>query len=188
MHRPAQRLNETLPAPKPSGYHFPMELHIVLHQPEIPQNTGSIGRTCMATGARLHLIRPLGFVIDDTKLKRAGLDYWKELDVEIHDGWSAFRAAYPEAPLWYFTTKARRRHDEVAYGERAFLVFGRETAGLPNELLEDCPDCCLRIPIIAKARSLNLSVAVGVAAFEALRQSGFDDLSTVDPKGRLFRA
>ena len=163
-----------------------MDLHIVLHEPEIPQNTGSIGRTCMATGATLHLIRPLGFVIDDTKLKRAGLDYWQDLDVEIHDDWTAFLRVYPEAPLWFFTTKARRRHDEAAFGESAFLVFGKETAGLPDSLLEDAPDRCLRIPILKRARSLNISVAVGVAAFEALRQEGFPGLSGTDPDRRLF--
>jgi len=163
-----------------------MELHIVLHEPEIPQNTGSIGRTCMALGARLHLIEPLGYVIDDTRLKRAGLDYWKELDVEIHSDWNGFRAAYPDAPLWYFTTKARKRHDEADYGSRAFLVFGKETAGLPDSMLASSPDRCVRIPILERARSLNLSVAVGVAAFEAMRQVGFQGLSEADPAGRLF--
>ena len=163
-----------------------MELHIVLHEPEIPQNTGSIGRTCMATGATLHLIRPLGFEIDDTKLKRAGLDYWHELDVEYHDDWEAFIAAYPDAPLWFYTTKARRRHDQGDFGDRTFLVFGKETAGLPNSLLETAPERCLRIPLLTRARSLNISVAVGVAAFEVLRQNGFDKLAEADPEGRLF--
>lgn len=163
-----------------------MELHIVLHEPEIPQNTGSIGRTCMASGARLHLIRPLGFKIDDTKLKRAGLDYWYELDVEIHDDWEAFTTAYPDAPLWFFTTKARRSHDQAEFGDRAFLVFGKETAGLPDSLLETAPECCLRIPLLSRARSLNLSVATGIAAYEALRQTGFEGLSEIDPEGRLF--
>jgi len=163
-----------------------MELHIVLLEPEIPQNTGSIGRTCMAIGARLHLIKPLGFSLDDRYLKRAGLDYWHELDVEIHESWDAFTSAYPDAPLWYFTTKASRRHDGVKYGEHVFLVFGKETAGIPDELLKESPERCLRIPLLSKARSLNLSVAVGVAAFEALRQGGFAGLCESDPEGRLF--
>lgn len=163
-----------------------MELHIVLHEPEIPQNTGSIGRTCMAIGARLHLIRPLGYSLDDKYLKRAGLDYWQHLDVEIHDDWKAFCSAYPDAPLWFYTTKAIRRHDEAKYGERAFLIFGKETAGLPDSLLEDLPEQCVRIPLIEKARSLNISVAVGVAAYEALRQNDFSGLSTADPEERLF--
>lgn len=163
-----------------------MELHIVLHEPEIPQNTGSIGRSCMAMGARLHLIRPLGYSLDDRYLKRAGLDYWQHLDVEIHDNWDAFLAVCPDAPLWFFTTKATHRHDEAEYGTRAFLVFGKETAGLPDTLLKDVPERCVRIPILRTARSLNISVAVGVAAFEALRQSGFKGLSATDPEGRLF--
>jgi tRNA (cytidine/uridine-2'-O-)-methyltransferase len=162
-----------------------MELHIVLYEPEIPQNTGSIGRTCMAVGATLHLIRPLGFVLDDTKLKRAGLDYWQELDVEIHDDWQAFRTAHPDARPWFFSTKAERRHDQAVYGGKAYLVFGKETAGLPDDLLRDAPERRLRIPIMARARSLNLSVAVGIAAFEALRQDGFRDLAENDPEGRL---
>ena len=163
-----------------------MELHIVLHEPEIPQNTGSIGRTCMAVGARLHLIRPLGYSLDDRYLKRAGLDYWQHLDVDIHDDWKAFLTIHPEAPLWFFTTKAAHRHDEAEYGERAFLVFGKETAGLPDGLLEASREKCVRIPLLVRARSLNISVAVGVAAYEALRQDSFKGLSEVDPEGRLF--
>jgi len=163
-----------------------MNIHIVLLEPEIPQNTGSIGRTCMAIGAQLHLIRPLGFSLDDRYLKRAGLDYWQDLDVEIHDNWEAFTKAYPDAPLWFFTTKAARRHDEAEFGSSVFLVFGKETAGIPDELLKNNPKQCLRIPLLPRARSLNLSVAVGVAAFEALRQKGFTGLSESDPEGRLF--
>ncbi len=163
-----------------------MELHIVLHEPVIPQNTGSIGRTCMAIGAKLHLIKPLGFEIDDTKLKRAGLDYWHELDVEYHDNWDTFVKAHPNAPLWFFTTKGTKRHDQGNYGSRSYLVFGKETAGLPDSLLASMPDRCLRIPLLSRARSLNISVAVGVAAFEALRQNGFENLSATDPEERLF--
>ena len=108
--------------------------------------------------------------------------------MEIHDNWEHFALAYPEAPLWYFTTKAVRRHDEAAFGKRVFLVFGKETAGIPDELLKESPESCLRIPLLSKARSLNLSVAVGVAAFEALRQNGFAGLSESDPEGRLFNS
>jgi len=165
-----------------------MELHIVLIEPEIPQNTGSIGRTCMAIDARLHLIKPLGFSLEDKYLKRAGLDYWQDLDVEIHEDWDTFTTAYPDAPLWYFTTKASRRHDEAAFGGTVFLVFGKETAGIPDKLLKESPARCLRIPLLGKARSLNLSVAVGVAAFEALRQNGFTGLSESDPEGRLLNS
>jgi len=163
-----------------------MKIHIVLLEPEIPQNTGSIGRTCMAVDARLHLIRPLGFSLEDKYLRRAGLDYWQDLDVEIHDNWNAFVSAYPDAALWFFTTKAPRRHDEAGYENRTFLVFGKETAGIPDDLLKKNPERCLRIPLLEKARSLNLSVAVGVAAYEALRQGRFTGLSESDPEGRLF--
>lgn len=162
-----------------------MNLNIVLYEPEIPQNTGSIGRTCMAVGAKLHLIRPLGFVIDDTKLKRAGLDYWHELDVEIHDDWQSFLSAHSDAHPWFFTTKADRRHDQASFEESSYLVFGKETAGIPEVILRDAPDRCLRIPIMTRARSLNLSVSVGIAAFEALRQNGFPGLSEMDPEDRL---
>ena len=163
-----------------------MELHIVLHEPEIPQNTGSIGRTCMALGAKLHLIKPLGFSLDDKYLRRAGLDYWKNLEVEIHDDWSNFLKTYPDTPLWFFTTKAKMRHDEAQYEDRVFLVFGRETDGLPNELLLSRPERCLRIPIVLRARSLNLAVAVGVAAYEVMSRNGFEGLAGSDPARRLF--
>ena len=153
-----------------------MELHIVLHEPEIPQNTGSIGRTCMAVGAKLHLIQPLGFQIDDKHLRRAGLDYWKDLEVEIHSDWPSFRKTYPDAAMWYFTTKARLGHDTVSFEHQTFLVFGKETAGLPVSILNAHPEHCLRIPIQPRARSLNLAVAVGVAAFEVLRQDGYAGL------------
>lgn len=140
----------------------------------------------MAVGARLHLIKPLGFSLDDRYLKRAGLDYWQHLDVEIHENWRSFLTAYSGAPLWFYTTKATRRHDQAMYGKRAFLIFGKETAGLPDGLLEEHPEQCVRIPLIEEARSLNISVAVGVAAYEALRQNDFSGLSTADPEERLF--
>ena len=163
-----------------------MELHIVLIEPEIPQNTGSIGRSCVALGATLHLIKPLGFSLSDKYMKRAGLDYWHKLNLEIHDTWGAFLENYPEAPLWYLSTKALRRHDEVQYGKRAFLVFGKESAGIPDTILERAPERCIRLPIREEARSLNLSVAVGVAAYEVMRQNDFLTLSCSDPERRLF--
>ena len=176
-----------------------MELHIVLLEPEIPQNTGSIGRTCMAIGARLHLIQPLGFSLESRYLKRAGLDYWHQLDLEIHTNWQAFLSAHPKAelqqaepqqaapdsPVWFYTAKAARRFDEASFGKLAYLVFGRETAGLPEELLKSAPRQCLRIPLIAEARSLNLSVAVGAAAYEVLRQNRYEGLAASDPRERL---
>jgi tRNA (cytidine/uridine-2'-O-)-methyltransferase len=140
----------------------------------------------MAAGARLHLIKPLGFSLENKYLKRAGLDYWQDLDLEIHDSWNAFTSSHPDAPLWFFTTKAARRHDEAVFENRVFLVFGKETAGIPDNLLKENPERCLRIPLLEKARSLNLSVAVGVAAYEALRQNRFAGLSESDPEGRLF--
>lgn len=162
-----------------------MDLHIVLHEPEIPQNTGSIGRTCVALGARLHLIDPIGFSLDDKYLKRAGMDYWKHLDIERHRDWESFCTAYPEAALWFFTTKARVKYSEVEYGNSAFLVFGKETAGLPQHIMEPHLKRCVRIPIISNARSLNLSVAVGIGAFEVMRQNDFPNLASQDPLKRL---
>ena len=146
-------------------------------EPEIPQNTGSIGRTCMAIGAKLHLIEPLGFSLDDKHLKRAGLDYWQELDLEIHADWDGFSMAYPHAPLWFFTTKAGKPCTEADWEENPFLVFGKETAGLPITLLKQQPNRCLRIPMLSRARSLNLSVAVGIAAYEAMRHFDFPELA-----------
>lgn len=163
-----------------------MAMHIVLHEPQIPQNTGSIGRTCMALGARLHLIEPLGFEITNTRLKRAGLDYWHELSVEIHGSWEEFVSAHPNLPLWFFTTKAAQSYDKGTFEANAALVFGKETAGLPDRLIRENAQRSLRIPILPRARSLNLSVAVGVAAFEAARQNDFIHLAAEDPAHRLF--
>ena len=152
------------------------KIHIVLHQPEIPQNTGNIARTCAATGATLHLIRPLGFTIDDKRMKRAGLDYWDKLGVQFYDDLEDFYAKNPNAVVYYFTTKAQHRHTDVAYPEEVFLMFGKETAGLPQWLREKYRDRCIRIPMISQARSLNLSNSVAVLAYEALRQQGFPGL------------
>ena len=150
--------------------------HVVLVNPEIPQNTGNIARTCAATGAKLHLIEPLGFEISDKYLKRAGLDYWHLMEYEVHPSWEAFLERYPQARLHYATTKAPRGYCEVAYGADDFLVFGRETRGLDEELLAKNYDKCIRIPMRAQARSLNLSNSVAIVLYEALRQQGFPGL------------
>ena len=156
------------------------ELNIVLVEPQIPQNTGNIARTCAATNARLHLVGPLGFQIDDKKLKRAGLDYWHLLDIRHYDGWADF-TAQNEGPFYYFTTKGQTVHSDVAYPDGCYLVFGREDAGLPEELLFAHPDACVRLPMLAAARSLNLSNSVAVIVFEALRQTGFENLRLAGP-------
>ena len=161
-------------------------INIVLVEPEIPQNTGNIARTCAATGAALHLVGPLGFSIDDRKLKRAGLDYWHLLNITHYDSLNDFLSVHGDDRLWLFTTKAKRIYSsaDLASDDDLFLVFGKETAGLPEELLVSRPDTCLRIPMINEARSLNLSNSVAVAVFEALRQRGFPHLLT---EGKLHR-
>ncbi|MGI5840592.1 MAG: tRNA (cytidine(34)-2'-O)-methyltransferase [bacterium] len=150
-------------------------LHIVLVEPEIPQNTGNIARTVAATGCRLHLVRPLGFSTDDRYLKRAGLDYWPLVPVSYWDSFPELQAAFPERTFYYATTKGRRKYTDVTYGDGDFLVFGKETAGLPPELIRANLAYCIRIPMSAgtRDRSLNLSNAVAVVLYEALRQSGF---------------
>ena len=153
-----------------------MHINIVLHEPEIPQNTGNIARTCAATGASLHLIRPLGFEIDNAKLKRAGLDYWDKLNIRFYDGLDDFFEKNPEAKVYYFTTKAQHIYADVKYPEECWIMFGKETKGLPEELLFDNPDTCVRIPMRDKLRSLNLSNAVAIAVYEVLRQYDFEGL------------
>lgn len=152
-----------------------MAFNIVLVEPEIPQNTGNIARTCAATGSRLHLIEPLGFKIDDKKLKRAGLDYWHLLDITFYKDLDDFFAKN-QGNFYYFTTKAPRHYAQVAYQDGDYLVFGKETKGLPEELLKDHPDQCVRLPMISDARSLNLSNSVCVGVYEALRQTDFAGL------------
>lgn len=152
-------------------------MHIVLVNPEIPQNTGNIARTCAATGAKLHLIKPLGFELSDKYLKRAGLDYWHMMTYEIHECWQDFLDRYPGAALHYATTKAPRDYCQARYGPDDFLVFGRETRGLDEDLLANHYDRCIRIPMVADARSLNLSNSVAIVLYEALRQQGFPGLS-----------
>jgi tRNA (cytidine/uridine-2'-O-)-methyltransferase len=147
-------------------------LHVVLHQPEIPYNTGSVGRTCVATGSKLWLVRPLGFRIDDYYLRRAGLDYWEHLVWEVVDNWDELCRRLPPRQPWLFTKKAQRSYTRVQYQQGDVLVFGCETRGLPDELLQQHPDRTLRIPARPEVRSLNLSNAVAVALYEALRQWG----------------
>ena len=156
--------------------------NIVLVEPEIPQNTGNIARTCAATGCALHLIKPLGFEISDKYLKRAGLDYWHLVHVHIYENLDELFAKYPNGRFYYFTTKARKRHSDAEYKAGDFLVFGKDTKGLDEELLMSHPDECVRIPMIGEARSLNLSNAAAVAVYEALRQNDFGRLET---KGEL---
>jgi tRNA (cytidine/uridine-2'-O-)-methyltransferase len=149
-----------------------MALHVVLVEPEIPQNTGNIARTCAATGAPLHLVHPLGFHADDKAARRAGMDYWDQVQVHHHMRFAHLREAYPQGRFWYLTTKAERSYTEVAFADGDFLVFGKESKGLPPELLAAEPERCIRIPMRADARSLNLAVSVGIVLYEALRQTG----------------
>ncbi len=153
-----------------------MILNIVLVEPEIPQNTGNIARTCAATGARLHIIRPMGFVIDDKKLKRAGLDYWWLLDITYYDGLSDFFAKNQDADCYFFSTKAKRIYTDVNYEDNCYLFFGKETKGLPEQLLHDNYKNTVRIPMIGDARSLNLSNSVAIGVYEVLRQWNFPAL------------
>lgn len=151
-------------------------LHIVLHQPEIPQNTGNIARTCAATGCRLHLIKPLGFDISDAAVKRAGLDYWHLVDVRVYENLEDFFAKNEVKQMRLFSTKAPRCHCEASYEDGCYLFFGRETKGLPEDFLASHYDDCVRIPMRPEARSLNLSNSVAVGVFEALRQLDFPHL------------
>lgn len=159
-------------------------VNIVLLEPEIPQNTGNIARTCAATGAALHLIKPLGFRIDDSKLKRAGLDYWHELDITYYENLADFNAKNPDAQIYYFSTKAPRAYTEVEYPSPVFLMFGKETKGLPESLLEANLDRTVRIPMRENLRSLNLSNSVAVGVYEVFRQHGFDTLAEAGKYGK----
>ena len=163
-------------------------MHIVLHNPEIPQNTGNIGRTCVATGSVLHLIEPLGFRLNEKEIRRSGMDYWEQLKVERHVNYEAFLSWYhenvPEGTLWFTTTKAEKTYADAHYAKDDALVFGAESAGIPEEILVADKAHCIRIPMVDTARSLNLSNAVSVVLYEALRQQGFDGLTT---QGALHR-
>ena len=157
-------------------------LNVVLIEPEIPQNTGNISRTCAATGARLHLVGPMGFHITDKQVRRAGLDYWDKLDITYYDSTEEFFEKYKDGKFFYFTTKAEQTHSEVSYPNNAYLVFGKETKGLPEELLKENHDSCVRLPMRGIIRSLNLSNAVAVGVYEVLRQWDYPELSL---KGQL---
>lgn len=146
-------------------------LNVVLVEPEIPPNTGNIGRLCLATGTHLHLVKPLGFSINDRELKRAGLDYWKDVKVSVWDSFAQLQAAQPAAARYFFlTTKARRIYWDAQFRDGDYLVFGRETKGLPEPLLEANRDCLLTIPMAPHTRSLNLATSVGIVLYEAVRQ------------------
>ena len=151
-------------------------LNIVLVEPEIPQNCGNIARTCAATGCRLHLIRPLGFDISEKAVRRAGLDYWHLVDVRVYDNLEDFFQKNDVRQLWCLSTKAPRRYTEADFTEDCYLLFGKETKGLPEDFLEAHREECVRIPMRTEARSLNLSNAVAITVFEALRQTGFHGL------------
>lgn len=150
--------------------------HIVLVEPEIPQNAGNIARTCAATGTHLHMVRPLGFEVTDKYLKRAGLDYWHLVDISYYDSFAQLQAQYPQSRFFFFTTKGKHRYSDVVFRDGDFLVFGKETKGLPEELLMQNEETCLRIPMISDARSLNLGNSVAIALYEALRQNDYPDL------------
>jgi len=151
-------------------------MHIVLVEPEIPNNTGNISRTCSVTGSSLHLVRPLGFSTDDKHLKRAGLDYWQYLDLHYWDSFAEVQAAYPEGKFWFASTRASNNYTDVKFGPNDFLVFGKETAGLPQEILDANEETAIRIPMRPAIRSLNLANSVAIILFEALRQNGFEGL------------
>ena len=151
-------------------------INIVLVEPEIPQNTGNVARTCAATGSALHLVKPLGFKIDSAKLKRAGLDYWDELDITYYENLDDFMNRHKTDNLYFFTTKAPRCYTDVRYANNPYLLFGKETAGLPESILKANMDNCVRIPMRNNLRSLNLSNSVAVAVYEVLRQNDFGEL------------
>jgi tRNA (cytidine/uridine-2'-O-)-methyltransferase len=153
-------------------------MHIVLFEPQIPQNTGNIARTCAITNSKLHLIRPLGFSIDEKSVKRAGLDYWSMLDLEVHDSFEAFLDKYQSSSMFFSTTKAQKYYHEVEYKEDSFIIFGSETKGLPNFIHERFTNQRIKIPMVEKegARSLNLSNSVAIVLYEALRQTNFSFL------------
>lgn len=159
-------------------------INIVLLEPEIPANTGNIGRTCVATGTRLHLIEPLGFSLSEKALKRAGMDYWPDLDVTTYVDYEDFLARNPGAQIFYATTKGRHIYSDAAYPDGCYIMFGKESAGIPEEILKAHPDTCVRIPMIGETRSLNLSNSVAVVLYEALRQQGFAHMKT---EGELHR-
>ena len=160
------------------------ELNIVLYEPEIPANTGNIGRTCVATGTSLHLIEPLGFHLDEKSIRRAGMDYWNLLDVHRYVNFEELKNSHPGVKIWMATTKAKRCYTEVSFGPEDFIMFGKESAGIPEEILVENEESCIRIPMLPEIRSLNLSNSVAIVLYEALRQNGFSQFQT---EGELHR-
>ena len=159
-------------------------MNIVLHQPEIPANTGNIGRTCVATDTKLHLIEPLGFRLNEKEIKRAGMDYWEHLDVTRYVNFEEFIEKNPNAKIWMATTKAKHVYTDVSYGPDDFIMFGKESAGIPEEILVEHEETCIRIPMLEKIRSLNLSNSVAIVLYEALRQNQFSNMQL---EGELHR-
>ncbi len=160
-------------------------MHIVLHQPEIPHNTGAIGRTCVATGTKLHLIEPLGFRLSEQAIKRAGMDYWDKLDYTRYINYETFLEQNPGAKIWYATTKAKHCYTDVAFGPDDYIMFGKESAGIPEEILVDNEERCIRIPMLPAIRSLNLANSVSIVLYEALRQNHFNGLEEAGELHRL---
>ena len=167
-------------------------MKIVLHQPEIPANTGNIGRTCVATNSALHLIEPLGFRLNEKEIKRAGMDYWEHLEVHRHMNYASFleyfhqcEGEHPDVKIWYATTKARKSYTEVAFGPDDYIMFGKESAGIPEEILVENEEQCIRIPMLPEIRSLNLSNSVAIVLYEALRQNDFRGMQTAGELHRL---
>ena len=159
-------------------------MNIVLYEPEMPANTGNIGRTCVATNTKLHLIEPLGFKLDDKAVKRAGMDYWEHLDVTRYMNFDEFKEKHPGAKIWMATTKAKHVYTDVTFGSDDFIMFGKESAGIPEEILVDYEETCIRIPMLPEIRSLNLSNSVAIVLYEALRQQSF---SQMQMEGQLHR-
>ena len=152
-------------------------MNIVLFQPEIPSNTGNIGRTCVATGCALHLIEPLGFRLNDKMIKRSGMDYWDRLELHRHMNWQAFLDENPGAKIYISTTKGKHRYTDMHFEKDAYLVFGRESGGIPYEIMSQYRDTLMRIPMLDDTRSLNLANSVSIVLYEALRQNGFEGLN-----------
>ena len=159
-------------------------MHVILHQPEIPSNTGNIGRTCVATGTSLDLIEPLGFQLNEKQLRRAGMDYWDRLQLGRYVNFEEFTQSHPGAKIWMATTKARRSYTDVTFGPDDYIMFGKESAGIPEEILCHHKEDCIRIPMGFGIRSLNLANSVAIVLYEALRQNGFGELET---QGQLHR-
>lgn len=161
------------------------KLNIVLYEPEIPANTGNIGRTCVATGTKLHLVEPLGFSLSEKALKRAGMDYWSQLEVERYVNYEDFLQRNPGAKIYMATTKAKKIYSEASYEPDCYIMFGKESAGIPEEILVEHPEECVRIPMIGETRSLNLSNSVAIVLYEALRQNQFDHMKLEGDLHRL---